>query len=61
MAFGDGGNDKDMLMAVGMGIAMGNAIDEVKEIATYVCVSDCAQGGVGEVIENFILNKVEEV
>ena len=29
MAFGDGGNDKDMLEAVGMGIAMGNAIDDV--------------------------------
>lgn len=32
-AFGDGINDKEMLMLVGHGIAMGNGIDEIKEIA----------------------------
>lgn len=36
MAFGDGGNDISMLKYVGMGIAMGNAKDNVKEIADYV-------------------------
>lgn len=32
-AFGDGINDKEMLKLVGHGIAMGNAIEEIKEIA----------------------------
>lgn len=35
MAFGDGGNDIDMLERVGCGIAMGNALDSVKKIANY--------------------------
>ncbi|MBU3842708.1 MAG: Cof-type HAD-IIB family hydrolase [Candidatus Fusobacterium pullicola] len=39
MAFGDGGNDKTMLMIAGIGIAMGNANEDVKEIADYVTTS----------------------
>lgn len=36
MAFGDGGNDREMLSHVGCGVAMGNASDEVKKYANYV-------------------------
>ena len=36
MAFGDGGNDIPMLRAAGIGVAMGNASDEVKSYADYV-------------------------
>lgn len=36
MAFGDGGNDKTMLMTAGIGVAMGNANEDVKKIADYV-------------------------
>ena len=36
MAFGDGGNDIDMLRHAGIGIAMGNAKDDVKASADYV-------------------------
>lgn len=36
IAFGDGGNDIDMLKHVPRGVAMGNAADEVKESANYV-------------------------
>jgi len=36
MAFGDGGNDIPMLKHVAIGVAMGNAADEVKESADYV-------------------------
>ena len=39
MAFGDGGNDMEMLRHVGVGVAMGNARDEVKECADYVTAS----------------------
>ncbi len=36
VAFGDGGNDVTMMGAVGTGVAMGNAVDEVKRAADYV-------------------------
>ncbi len=39
MAFGDGGNDTEMLCYVGLGVAMGNANDEVKAVADYVTTS----------------------
>ena len=39
MAFGDGGNDTSMILQAGVGIAMGNAIDELKQQADYVTTS----------------------
>lgn len=39
IAFGDGGNDVDMLLAAGTGVAMGNASDSVKAAADEVCGS----------------------
>lgn len=36
MSFGDGGNDISMIKHTNIGVAMGNAFDEVKEIADYV-------------------------
>lgn len=39
IAFGDGSNDIDMLKAVGTGIAMGNAKEEVKAFADVICES----------------------
>lgn len=36
MAFGDGGNDIDMLQNAATGVAMGNADNRVKEIADYI-------------------------
>ncbi|WP_052295079.1 Cof-type HAD-IIB family hydrolase [Bifidobacterium gallicum] len=36
IAFGDGGNDIDMLQAAGIGVAMGNAADDVKTHADFV-------------------------
>lgn len=44
IAFGDGGNDIEMLQAVGLGVAMGNAEDSVKEIADDVCESVAEDG-----------------
>lgn len=37
MAFGDSQNDLEMLKAVGLGVAMGNATAEVKAVADDVC------------------------
>ena len=36
IAFGDGQNDIGMLQLAGIGVAMGNALDEVKAAADYV-------------------------
>lgn len=59
IGIGDNYNDIDLLKGAGLSCAVENAIDEIKAIADYVCESDCAQGGVAEVIEKFILNEVE--
>lgn len=39
IAFGDGGNDIDIIRDAGIGVAMGNAVDEVKAAADYVTAS----------------------
>jgi Cof subfamily protein (haloacid dehalogenase superfamily) len=39
IAFGDGLNDMEMLSLVGMGVAMGNARDELKQVADMVTLS----------------------
>ena len=59
IGIGDNYNDMELIRHAGLGCAVANAIDEIKEISAYVCESDCEQGGVAEVIEKFILNNVE--
>ena len=44
MAFGDGFNDLSMLEYAGMGVAMGNAVDEVKAIADFITISNDEDG-----------------
>ncbi len=39
IAFGDGGNDTSMIRQAGIGIAMGNAIPELKEESDYITTS----------------------
>jgi Cof subfamily protein (haloacid dehalogenase superfamily) len=39
MAFGDGGNDASMIKAAGIGVAMGNALESLKQEADYVTSS----------------------
>ena len=39
IAFGDGGNDTSMILQAGIGVAMGNAIDALKQQADYVTTS----------------------
>lgn len=56
MACGDGYNDLTMIKYAGMGVAMANARDEVKESADYVTVSN-DEDGVAEVVDKFILKK----
>ncbi len=44
MAFGDSQNDLDMLTAVGVGVAMGNATAQLKAVADDVCGSVADDG-----------------
>lgn len=54
MAIGDGYNDLPMIKWAGIGVAMGNAPDAVKEAADYVTLSNEEQG-VSEALNRFIL------
>ncbi|PIC70336.1 hydrolase Cof [Sporosarcina sp. P16b] len=44
-AFGDGANDMQMIETVGIGVAMENAIPELKEVADHVTAS-CSEDGI---------------
>lgn len=52
MAFGDGGNDIPMLRHAAVGVAMGNASDEVKAAADYVTRS-VDDDGIGYALRRF--------
>ncbi len=56
MAFGDGGNDIEMLRHAGIGVAMGNASDEVKAAADIVTTS-VDDNGVANIINKLVLQK----
>ena len=51
IAMGDSLNDYDMISAAGIGVAMGNAISEIKDIATMVTTS-VDEAGVANALEN---------
>lgn len=55
MAFGDQYNDDTMIQYAGLGVAMGNANDDVKAMADYVTLSN-DEDGVADAIEKFVLN-----
>ena len=54
MALGDSQNDLDMLKAAGFPVAMTNAADEVKAVASYVTASN-DDDGVAAAVEKFVL------
>jgi HAD superfamily hydrolase (TIGR01484 family) len=55
IAVGDSHNDVPLLEAAGLKVAMGDAPDEVKQLADYVAPS-LANDGVADVIERFIVD-----
>ena len=59
MACGDGDNDTVMLREVGLGVAMANAEDQVKEVADYITLSN-DEDGVAKAIEKFALEGGEK-
>ena len=53
IAIGDGNNDLSLLSSAGLGVAMGNATDQAKEVADYITL-DVEHGGVAAAIRKFI-------
>jgi Cof subfamily protein (haloacid dehalogenase superfamily) len=56
IAVGDEGNDISMIEWAGLGVAMGNAVENVKAIADHIAPS-VEEDDVAEIIERFILNE----
>lgn len=56
MAFGDNYNDVDLIQAVGLGIAVGNAREEVKAVAKEITLNS-TEDGVAVAIEKYMLRK----
>ncbi|WAM32133.1 Cof-type HAD-IIB family hydrolase [Caldicellulosiruptor naganoensis] len=56
MAIGDNENDLQMIEFAGLGVAMENAIDSLKEIADYITDS-YENDGVAKAIEKFVLEE----
>ena len=53
MAFGDGLNDITMIKSAGIGVAMGNAVDEVKRMADEITATN-DEDGVAAVVEGLL-------
>lgn len=56
IVFGDEMNDISMFEVAGTGVAMGNAVESIKNIADYVTKSN-NEDGIAYYLENFVLNK----
>lgn len=56
IAIGNDENDISMINAAGIGVSMVNGKDSLKKYADYITEKDNNNGGIGEIIEKFILN-----
>lgn len=56
IAIGDSMNDLEMIQKAGYGIAMGNAMDEVKQVSDYV-TTDINKGGLSHAIDHVLRQK----
>lgn len=55
IAVGDADNDESVMKVAGLGVAMGNANDRIKDLADVI-VADNNSGGCAEAIERYLLN-----
>ena len=55
IGIGDSANDIEMIMNVAFGIAMNNAVTELKQAARAI-TDDCYHNGVGKAIQKYVLN-----
>ncbi|MBP2032034.1 Cof subfamily protein (haloacid dehalogenase superfamily) [Clostridium algifaecis] len=56
IAVGNDENDISMIKTAGLGAAVANATQKVKEYADYITLKDNNDGAIGEIIDKFILN-----
>jgi Cof subfamily protein (haloacid dehalogenase superfamily) len=56
-AFGDDLNDIEMLRESGFGVAVSNALDEVKAVANHIC-GDCDDCGVAQWLERRVIAEI---
>ena len=56
IAIGDNHNDISMIEYAGVGCAVKNSVDELKDIAGYITESTCTENAVAEVIQKYILS-----
>ncbi|MCI9246694.1 MAG: Cof-type HAD-IIB family hydrolase [Clostridia bacterium] len=54
MSIGDNLNDIDLLKSSGIGVAVANAYEPVKKVATYTTISNASSGGFAEAVYQFI-------
>ena len=57
VAFGDDTNDVEMLRECGLGVAMANAVDEVKAVADFITLNN-DDDGVGIVLEKLLAGEL---
>ena len=52
ISFGDGQNDRSIIEYAGMGVAMGNAVQEIVDLADEVTASN-EEDGIAEFLDKF--------
>ena len=60
IGIGDNHNDKELIMTAGLGIAMGNAVNELKDISDYISLTNNDEG-VLHAIEKFVLEPMSAI
>ncbi len=58
LSFGDGGNDIPMLIHTAIGIAMGNAKEEIKQVADYI-TDHIDEDGIAKALDRFVFKTSE--
>ena len=59
IAIGDNFNDLSMIQEAGLGVGVQNTIQGMRQYCDYITEATNDEGGVGEVIEKFILNPAD--
>ena len=54
MAIGDNLNDLEMVKSFGVGVAVANAYDEIKQVAKYTTINNVENGGFAEAVFKYI-------
>lgn len=60
MAIGDGANDEEMIRMAGIGVAMGNAAQRLKDTADYITDSN-EEEGFQKALDRYVLNRVDSI